>query len=88
MFSKVKQLFSKRKKRAKYNTTQSVKFRDMAGKEIVLEIRVNGNDTLLSIHDPDKTVEFLFDQEAAVLFDALVQYYAAHNVFPDLTDEE
>lgn len=87
MFSKVKQIFSKRKKKAKYSAAQSVKFRDISGKEIVLEIRVNGNDTLLSIHDPDKTVEFLFDQETAVLFNALVQYYAMHNVFPDLSEE-
>ena len=87
MFKKVKQIFSKRKKRAKYNTTQSVKFRDIAGKEITLEIRVNGNDTLLSVYDTDKTIEFLFDQETAVLFNALVQYYAMHNVFPDLSEE-
>ena len=88
MFRKIKQIFSKKKKPTKYKTTQEVMFRDLAGKEVTLEIRINGNDTLLSIHDEDKTIEFLFDQDTATLFDALIQYYAMHGIFPDLSDEE
>ena len=87
MFRKIKQIFSKKKKPTKYKTTQEVTFRDIAGKEVILEIKVNGNTTLLSIHDEDKVTEFMFDQEAATLFDALLQYYAMHGIFPDLSDE-
>lgn len=86
MFKKIKQIFSKKKKFMRYKTTQQVTFRDISGKEIFLEIRVNGNDTLLSIYDKDKSTEFVFDQEAATLFNALVQYYTMHGVFPDLSE--
>ena len=89
MFRKIKQIFSKKKKKpTKYKTTQEVTFRDIAGREIILEIKINGNATLLSIHDEDKVVEFMFDQDTATLFDALIQYYAMYGIFPDLTDEK
>lgn len=91
MFSKVKQLFSKHKSRRKeiYQTTESVSLKDLTGKKIILEIKVNGNNTMLLIRDKDETQTiFTLDQETALLLNVLLQSYSLHGVFPDLEEKK
>ena len=47
LFGKVKQKSIKEKK--KYKVVQQASFADLAGKQVELEIRANGNNKLLSI---------------------------------------
>jgi hypothetical protein len=91
MFSKVKQLFKERKNKKKdmYQTTESVSLRDLTGKKITLEIKTNGNNTMLLIRDKDETQTlFTLDQETALLLNVLLQSYSLHGVFPDLEDKK
>lgn len=92
MFSKVKQLFFKRKNKKKdgYSTTESVSIKDLTGKKLILEIQVNGNNTMLLLRNKEKDGEivFSFDQELALLLNVLLQSYSLHGVFPNLGDEE
>ena len=76
MFSKVKQLFIKRKNKNKsgYQITESVSIKDLTGKRIVLEIKKNGNNTMLLIRDKEDTsVIFTLDPEIALLLNVLLQ---------------
>lgn len=70
-----------------YKTAQEVSFVDLAGKEISLEIRVNGNDTVLVIKDKKNEVEFMLDAELTTLLNVLLQSYITHTTFPDLDQE-
>ena len=90
MFSKVKQIFKrKKKKKDSYKIAESVSFKDLTGKQITLEIKTNGNDTMLLIRDKDDTQSiFTLDQEIAVLLNVLLQSYSLHGVFPDLEDNK
>jgi len=91
MFSKVKQIFIKRKNKKKnsYQTTESVSFKDLTGKRITLEIKTNGNNTMLLIRDKDENQSmFTLDQETALLLNVLLQSYSLHGVFPDLEDNK
>lgn len=88
MFSKVKQIFSKPKKQRKnsYQTTEVVSFKDLTGKLIKLEIKTNGNDSMLLIQDKEDL--FTLDQEGAVLLSVLLQSYSIHGIFPNLDNEK
>lgn len=91
MFSKVKQLFIKQKNKNKsgYQITESVSIKDLTGKRIVLEIKKNGNNTMLLIRDKEDTsVIFTLDPEIALLLNVLLQSYSLHEVFPDLDEEK
>lgn len=94
MFKTVKRLFSKPKLKItksnnikQYVTTNIVSFHDLTGKDVYLEIKTNGNSTLVTIHDKDKKTEFKLDQEQAILMGALLQEYGITGKFPDLEDE-
>lgn len=82
-------LFKKRKNRNKkgYKTAQSASFKDLMGKEVVLEIKTNGNDTLLLIRDKKQDLQFALDKELVSLLDVLLQSYVLHEVFPDFEEE-
>lgn len=83
-----KLLPSKKSKPKKiYKTAQEVSFVDLAGKEIFLEIRVNGNDTILVIKDKKEETEFMLDTELTTLLNVLLQSYITHTTFPDLDQE-
>lgn len=83
--NKFKQFFRKRNKYNKsYQTAQEVSFTDVSGKEITLEIRVNGNDTLLVMIDKKTETEFSFDKDLISLFSVLLQSYVLHEIFLDL----
>jgi hypothetical protein len=87
MLKRIKKLFPKKSKftyQAEYEITESVSFHDLAGKDLHLEIRTNGNSTIVVLFDDKKTVEFQLDQEKATLFGVLLQSYATHGVFPQL----
>lgn len=86
LFGKVKQKSVKEKK--KYKVVQQASFADLAGKQVELEIRANGNNKLLSIKvENENQTEIMLDQEKAILLSVLLQSYAAHEVFPDLDEE-
>ena len=86
IFKKVKQKSVKDKK--KYKVVQQASFADLAGKQVELEIRANGNNKLLSIKvENENQTEIMLDQEKAILLSVLLQSYAAHEVFPDLDEE-
>ena len=86
LFEKVKQKSIKEKK--KYKVVQQASFADLAGKQVELEIRANGNNKLLSIKvENENQTEIMLDQEKAILLSVLLQSYAAHEVFPDLDEE-
>lgn len=85
-FKKVKH-FSPKKKN-KYKTVREVSFTDLSGKEIYLTIQVNGNSTLLAIHDEKTEFEFLLDHELVALLHVLLQSYDLYEVFPDLEDDK
>ena len=89
LFSKLKTVLPKKpkKKVRRISTAQEVSFADLAGTSLILEIRTNGNDSMLVLTDKKNTVEFLFDQELATLLSVLVQSYAVHEIFPDLDEE-
>jgi len=70
-----------------YKTAAEVSFVDLAGKEVFLEIRVNGNSTILVIKDKKEETEFMLDSELATLLGVLLQSYISHEVFPDLDQE-
>ena len=83
---KVKQKSQKNKKT--YKVVQQASFADLAGKNIQFEIRINGNNKLLSIKvENENQTEIMLDQEKAILLSVLLQSYAAHEVFPDLDEE-
>ena len=87
MFKKLKTLFkAKPRKRKKYETAQEVSFFDLAGKEVKLEIRINGNDTLLAVKDEKNNSEIMLDKELVTLIDVLLQSYILHEVFPNLEE--
>lgn len=87
VFRKVKQKSNKDKK--KYKVVQQASFSDLAGKKIELQIKTNGNNKLLSIKvENENQTEIMFDQEKSILLSVLLQSYAAHEVFPDLDEEE
>lgn len=92
MFSKVKQFFGKRKpakKSGTYLTAESVSLKDLCGKKIVLEIKTNGNDSMLLIKDKSDTQQiFTLDRDCALLLIVLLQSYSLHGVFPDLEEKE
>lgn len=86
IFKNVKQKSNKDKK--KYKVVQQASFADLAGKQVELEIRANGNNKLLSIKvENENQTEIMLDQEKAILLSVLLQSYAAHEVFPDLDEE-
>ena len=85
MFKFIKKIVKKGvKKQRKYDTTSEVSFKDSTGKEIVLEIKVNGNNTLLIIKDKKSEVEFALDKDCTALLAGLVQSYILYDIFPDL----
>lgn len=88
MFAKVKQFFTRRKsaKKDKYQIAESVSFKDLSGNQITLEIKQNGNDTILLIRDKDTKVLCAIDQELSLLINVLLQSYSLHGVFPDLEE--
>lgn len=86
VFQKVKQKSKRDKKQ--YKVVQSASFADLAGKNVELEIRVNGNNKLLSIKiENENQIEIMLDQEKSILLSVLLQSYAAHEVFPDLDEK-
>lgn len=89
MLSKVKQYFFKRKNRKNgYQTTESVSIKDLSGKRITLEIKTNGNSTMLLIKDKEDTqAVFTLDQETSLLLTVLLQSYSLHGIFPDLEEK-
>ena len=89
LFSKFRNILPKKlpKKIKRISTVQEVSFTDLAGTSLILEIRTNGNDTMLVLTDKKSQLEFLFDQELATLLSVLIQSYAVHKVFPDLDEE-
>ncbi len=89
MFNWLKKMTSKRTKKDKkeYKTTHEVSFVDLTGKDVILEIRINGNETLLSIHDKKNELEFSFDHELVTLLNVLLQSYILHETFPNLEEE-
>lgn len=87
LFKKVKQKTTNGKK--EYNVVQQASFKDLSGKNIEFEIRINGNNRLLSIKvENENQTEIVLDQEKAILLTVLAQSYAAHEVFPALDEEK
>lgn len=85
LFRKVKQKTDKKE----YKVVQQASFKDLSGKTIEFEIRLNGNNRLLSIKvENENQTEITLDQEKAILLTVLAQSYAAHEVFPDLDEEK
>ena len=88
MFKRIKRFFSKikTKKRDEYQTAGTVTFKDLKGTKTILEIRSNGNNTMLLLRDGEDKVEFAFDPEITSILTVLLQSYLLHGIFPDLTD--
>lgn len=91
MFKWIKNIFSKKEKskesEKKYKTTSEVSFVDLTGKDIILEVKVNGNETLLNIHDKKNEIDFSFDRELVTLLSVLLQSYILHETFPNLEED-
>lgn len=84
MFKKIlnKLKIKSKTKKTEYKTTQDVSFIDLSGKELTLEIRINGNNTALAIIDKKNNQEFILDHELVTLLNVLLQSYNLHETFP------
>jgi len=86
VFSSIKKLFKKKIKAQKeYTTSSEVSFKDSTGKKIELEIKANGNTTLLIIKE--KELNFVLDKECVSLLIILLQSYVQYETFPDLNED-
>lgn len=87
MFNFLKKIKFKRK-RKEILTTKELSFSDLAGTPVILQIRINGNDTLLALVDEKNGTEFLLDHELATLLNLMIQSYNLHEAFLSFDDEK
>jgi len=86
MFKNIKKYFTKSKNKSPkpFYTTSMVSFQDMKLQNIVLEVRSNGNDTLLHILEKKNNTEFILNDEQCVLFSAILNEYARNGELTQL----
>lgn len=84
MFNIMKKLFRKTKNfenQEKISETQVITFNDLKAQVITVEVRQNGNNTILVITENKSKTEIILDKEQCILLATLFnEYYEKENI--------
>lgn len=84
MFNTIKKLFRKTensKNNEKISEIQSITFNDLKAQVITVEVRQNGNNTILILTENKTKTEIMLDKEQCILLSALfAEYYEKENI--------